>query len=121
MMSTVADSPPELTTTSYAVLSLLALRSWTTYELAQQMKRDLHWFWPRAESNLYLEPKKLVGHGLARAEKRYRGRRPSTVYKITPAGRRALTEWVRERGNPGPVLEFEAIVRVLAAQCVEVE
>lgn len=120
-MSTVADSRPELTTTSYAVLSLLALRSWTTYELAQQMKRDLHWFWPRAESNLYLEPKKLVAHGLARAEKRYRGRRPSTVYRISPAGRRALAGWVRQPGNPGPVLEFEAIVRVLASQVVGVE
>ena len=99
----------------------MALRPWTTYELAQQMKRDLHWFWPRAESNLYLEPKKLVAHGLARAEKRYQGRRASTVYKISPAGRRALAEWVRQPGNPGPVLEFEAIVRVLASRCVEVE
>ena len=117
----MADSPRELTTTSYAVLSLLALRPWTTYELAQQMKRSMHWFWPRAESNLYLEPKKLVAHNLARAEKRYQGRRPSTIYKITPAGRRAVAEWVRQPGNPGPILEFEAIVRVLASQCVEVE
>jgi PadR family transcriptional regulator, regulatory protein AphA len=117
----VADSPRELTTTSYAVLSLLALRPWTTYELAQQMKRSMHWFWPRAESNLYLEPKKLVAHRLARAERQYNGRRPSTLYRITPAGRRAVTEWVRQPGNPEPILEFEAIVRVLASQCVEVE
>ena len=31
-----------LTTTSYAILGLLALRSWTAYELAKQMKRTLH-------------------------------------------------------------------------------
>ena len=108
-----------LTTTSYAVLSLLSLRPWTTYELAQQMKRDLHWFWPRAESNLYQEPKKLVAHGLARSKKRFRGKRPSTVYTITSLGRRALAEWVRQPGNPAPTLEFEAIVRVLSAQCVD--
>jgi len=117
----VAGSARKLTTTSYAVLSLLALRPWTTYELAQQMKRSLHWFWPRAESNVYVEPKKLVAQGLARAERRYKGRRPSTVLKITPAGRRALTKWVQQSGDPEPHLEFEAIVRVLAAQCVEVE
>ena len=110
-----------LTTTSYAVLSLLSLRPWTTYELAQQMKRDLHFFWPRAESNLYQEPKKLVAHGLARSQRRYTGRRPSTVYKITASGRRALAEWVRQPGNPAPILEFEAIVRVLSAQCVDAD
>ena len=115
------DEAGELTTTSYAVLSLLALQSWTTYELAQQMKRSLHWFWPRAESKLYQEPKKLEAHGLARSKRRYNGRRPSTVYSITPAGRRALSAWVREPGNASPVLEFEALVRVLSAQCVDVD
>ena len=115
------DDLPALTTTSFAVLSLLALRPWTTYELAQQMKRSLHWFWPRAESKLYQEPKKLVAHGLARADMRYTGKRPSTIYTITPAGRRALAAWVRQPGEPAPILEFEAILRVLSAQVVDVE
>ena len=116
MSRDVEPSRPELTTTSYAVLSLLSLQPWTTYELAQQMKRSLHWFWPRAESKLYQEPKKLVAHGFARSKRRYNGRRPSTIYTITAAGRRALADWVRQPGNPAPVLEFEAIVRVLSAQ-----
>ena len=29
------------TTTSYAVLGLLSVRSWTTYELAKQVQRSL--------------------------------------------------------------------------------
>lgn len=117
----MADAPPPPTTTSYAVLSLLALQPWTTYELAQQMKRSLHWFWPRAESKLYEEPKKLVANGFARSERRYLGKRPSTVYEITPAGRRALAAWVRAPGEAGPTLEFEAVLRVLSAQCVDVD
>jgi len=117
----VKDDAGELTTTSYAVLSLLELQPWTTYELAQQMKRSLHWFWPRAESKLYQEPKKLVAHGLARAKERYQGKRRSTVYSITPAGRRALAAWGRAPGEATPVLEFEAILRVLSAQCVDVD
>ena len=111
-MQAVTQEPAPLTTTSYALLSLLALRPWTTYELAKQMRRSLHWFWPRAESKLYVEPRKLEARGLVRSETRYNGRRPSTVYTITAAGRRALTTWVRRPGNPGPVLEFEALLRI---------
>ena len=99
----------ELTTTSYAILGLLALRSWTTYELAKQMQRTLHYFWPRAESQLYDEPKNLVAHGLASAEKTFVGRRPRTTYTISPAGQQALSAWLATP-SAGPLLESEAIV-----------
>ena len=39
-----------LTTTSYAVLGLLCLRDWSTYELNKQMQRSMRLWWPRAES-----------------------------------------------------------------------
>ena len=105
----------QLTTTSYAVLGLLAIQPWTTYELAKQMEVSLHNFWPRAERKLYEEPKKLVQHGMAEASKELVGRRPRCVYRITPAGRRALRRWL---GEPGamPVLEFEALVKVFYAE-----
>src|SRR4051794_34408402 len=103
-----------LTTTSYAILGLLALRSWTTYELAKQMQRTLHYFWPRAESRLYEEPKNLTAQGLAVAEKKFVGKRPSTIYSITPAGRDALEKWLTTT-PASPVLEFEGIVRVFLA------
>src|SRR5947209_15703946 len=70
-MSTAAD----LTSTSYALLGLLAIKPWTTYELAKQMDRTLSRFWPRARSKLYEEPKKLVAHGLARATEDVVGKR----------------------------------------------
>jgi PadR family transcriptional regulator, regulatory protein AphA len=104
-----------LTTTSYAILGLLALKPWTTYELAQQMQRALGQFWPRAESKLYEEPKKLVAHGFARSSSEMVGKRPRTVYSITPKGRRALAAWVPTPGN-GPVLEFEQLVKVFFAE-----
>ena len=108
-------STPNLTPTSYAILGLLALRSWTTYELAQQMDRALSRFWPRARSKLYEEPKKLVAHGFARATTEAVGRRPRTVYSITAKGRRALAAWVPTPSS-GPVLEFEALVKVFFAE-----
>jgi DNA-binding PadR family transcriptional regulator len=104
-----------LTTTSYAILGLLGIRSWSTYELTAQMSRALRWFWPRAESNLYEEPKKLVAHGLARATADPVGRRRRTVYSITPAGRRALRRWMDVPGA-GPVLEWEQLLKVFFAE-----
>jgi len=106
---------PALTPTSYAILGLLAVKPWTTYELAQQMDRALGRFWPRAESRLYEEPKKLVAHGLARASSELVGKRRRTVYTITAKGRRALAEWVPTPGA-GPVLEFEQLIKVFFAE-----
>src|SRR4051794_33638678 len=45
-----------LTTTSHAILGLLAIQPWSTYELTRQMDRSLGRFWPRAHSKLYEEP-----------------------------------------------------------------
>jgi DNA-binding PadR family transcriptional regulator len=104
-----------LTTTSYAVLGLLGIKQWTSYELTQQMDRSLGRIWPRAASKLYEEPKKLVEHGLARASTEQNGRRTRTVYAITPKGRRALAAWLREPGA-GPVVEFEQLLKVFFAE-----
>lgn len=103
----------DLTTTSYTVLGLLSLSSWSAYDLAKQLKR---WalIWPRAERGVYNEPKKLVDHGLASAKVEFNGRQQRSVYTITPAGRRALTRWLAEPSSP-PQFESEALVRALFA------
>ena len=108
-------SRAQLTPTSYALLGLLAVKPWTTYELAKQMDRVLNRFWPRARSKVLEEPKKLVAMGLATATKETVGRRPRTVYSITTKGRELLAAWVREPGA-GPVLEFEQLVKVFFSE-----
>ncbi len=104
-----------LTTTSYAILGLLAVQSWSTYELTQQMDRSLGRFWPRAQSKLYEEPRKLVGLGLASSETEHVGRRPRTVYTITAEGRSELRRWMAEPAA-GPVLEFEQLLKLFLAE-----
>ncbi|MFC5997061.1 PadR family transcriptional regulator [Pseudonocardia hispaniensis] len=106
-----SGSRPRLTTTSYAILCLLAVQPWSSYELTRQMDRSLGRIWPRAQSKLYEEPKKLVEHGLAEATTEHVGRRSRTVYSITPDGRAALAAWLRDPGE-GPVLEWEQLVKV---------
>jgi DNA-binding PadR family transcriptional regulator len=105
------STPPALTTTTYAILGLLAVKPWTTHELVQQVDRSLRRIWPRAASKLYEEPKKLVAHGYARASDDSVGRRPRTRYTITAAGRRALAAWLALPGT-GPVLECEQLVKI---------
>ena len=104
----------KLSTTSYVILGLLSLKPWTSYELARQMRRSIRFYWPRAESGIYEEPKKLVAHGLATARTEVTGRRARTLYEITPAGHAALREWLATPGGM-PMVEFDGILRVLFA------
>lgn len=107
--------PPGLSTTSYAVLGLLAVRPWSTYELTRQMDRSLGRIWPRAVSKLYEEPKKLAAHGLARGRRQAVGARLRTIYSITPRGRRALAAWLAE--PPATLaLESEHLVKIFFAE-----
>lgn len=102
------------TTTSYAIMCLLAVRDWTAYELAQQMERSVGNMWPRAASVVYEEPKRLVALGLATATATSTGKRPSTTYGITAKGRRALRRWLEQPGT-GPVTEFEGLLKLAFA------
>jgi DNA-binding PadR family transcriptional regulator len=105
----------ELSTTSYVILGLLGVRPFTAYELARQMQRAVRFYWPRAERKLYDEPKNLVAHGLARARQETTGRRPRTVYTITPKGRAALRRWLSEPSAPA-AMEFEGMMKVFFAE-----
>jgi PadR family transcriptional regulator AphA len=108
------DSPSGLTTTSYAVLAQLAVRPWSTYELAQQRVRYFRYVWPRAESAIYREVKRLAAMRLAEAKREYVGRRARTVYSITEAGRQVLREWLDTPVSPF-AMDFEAMIRLFIA------
>lgn len=104
----------KLTATSYAILGLLGVRSWSAYELTKQVRRSLHFCWPRAETRLYQEPKNLLEHGLVKATTTVNGRRSRTEYAITAKGRKALRAWLGEPSAP-PRLESEALLRLFFA------
>ncbi len=113
-MNRQAVAPKKLGPTAYAVLGLLSLRDWTTYELAQQMERGVGRMWSAAPSMVYEEPKHLVTHGYATVTGSPVGRRPRRLYSITEAGRRALAEWLATEPSP-PALQFEGLLKVLFA------
>jgi PadR family transcriptional regulator, regulatory protein AphA len=104
-----------LTTTSFAVLSVLSLRDHSTYDLIRQMRTSMHYMWPRAESNVYAEPRRLVEAGLATAREEWNGQRRRTIYSITGAGRAALADWIALPSGR-PRYENEALVKIMFAE-----
>ena len=105
-----------LTATSYAILGLLAVKPWTTYELAKQVDQTLSRFWPRARSKLYEEPKKLASAGSAIATPSATGRRRSTVYAITPGRTAGPGRLARSRDSDPPIFESEHLLKVFYAE-----
>jgi DNA-binding PadR family transcriptional regulator len=103
-----------LTTTSYAVLAQVAVRPWSSYELAQQRVRYFRYVWPRAESAIYREVKRLSSMGLLEGTKEYTGKRSRTVYSITDDGRAALRDWLGTPISPFS-MDFEAMLRLFVA------
>ena len=101
---------PTPSTATYCLLSLVALRSWTGYELTSQARRSLHYIWPTSEAHLYREQKKLVALGWATAERETVGRRARKRYAITDEGRAALRRWTSTEPAP-PSFAVEGIVR----------
>ena len=97
---------------SFAILGLLAIRPWSTYELTKLLGRSAQYVMPRTEASRYQEPKRLVEAGLATAADEGVGQRPRTVYTITPAGHEALADWLERPAKPTE-LESEALLKVL--------
>jgi DNA-binding PadR family transcriptional regulator len=99
-------------TTANAILGLLALRpEWSTWELTKQLRRNMRFFWPRAESQIYEEAKGLVTKGLAKDRQSFTGRRARTSYAITARGRKQLRDWLASPPKP-TALECEPLLRV---------
>jgi DNA-binding PadR family transcriptional regulator len=102
--------PPK---TANALLGLLALRpEWSAWDLTSQIRRNMRFFWPRAESRILAELKRLDEDGFVRSRTEQVGQRPRTIYAITAKGRRRLSAWLDSPPAP-EVLESEPILRVM--------
>lgn len=111
--------PRRTATTANALLGLLALRpSWPIYELTRQLRRNMRFFWPRAESRIYDEAKALVDRGLATAETAIASGRRRTTYAITDRGRAALRAWLSSSPRPSS-LESEPLLRILLLELAD--
>lgn len=78
-----------------AILSLLADGDYTGYELSKAFDASITYVWAASQSQIYPELHKLADKGLAEGiDVTQQGRPDKRMYRITPAGRSALVEWV---------------------------
>lgn len=85
-----------LSTTSYVVLGMIALRGpSTSYDLKRAIGRSVGYFWSFPHAQLYSEPKRLADAGLLDVHEEDAGRRRKT-FTITKAGRTELRDWLAQ-------------------------
>lgn len=76
-------STPPLSTTSYVVLGMIALRGpSTSYDLKRAIGHSVGYFWSFPHAQLYSEPKRLTRLGLLDLHEENAGRRRKT-YTLT--------------------------------------
>lgn len=87
-------SAVRLSTTSYVVLGMIALRGPSTpYDLKRAVGHSVGYFWTFPHAQLYSEPDRLADAGLLALSVEETGRRRKT-YSLTGAGREALRTWL---------------------------
>lgn len=112
----------KMTPTSYVLLGLLARKPWSAYELNLHMQKSiLTAFWPRAESHVYSEPKKLLALGLVNAQQEKENGRQRTIYSITEEGRRTLESWLTSPTKGYAAIHYEAMLKFLCADTGDID
>jgi DNA-binding PadR family transcriptional regulator len=110
---------PTLSTTSYALLSLLVIDSdsddgLTGYELKQLADKTLRFYWVSpAMSQIYTELERLRSHGYVTADEDTSGKRTTKHFRITSEGRAALQTWLRTSEHEFPVLKHPIALRLM--------
>jgi PadR family transcriptional regulator, regulatory protein AphA len=88
-----------LSTTSYVVLGMIALRGPSTpYDLKRAVAHSVGFFWHFPHAQLYSEPDRLAALGLLELKAEDGGRRRKT-YSLTDEGRSALRDWLASPTN----------------------
>lgn len=88
-----------LSSTSYVVLGMIALRGPSTpYDLKRAVGHSVGYFWHFPHAQLYSEPDRLAELGLLELSVEEGGRRRKT-YSLTEAGRTALRDWLASPTN----------------------
>ncbi|HWX98972.1 MAG TPA: PadR family transcriptional regulator [Mycobacterium sp.] len=104
-----------LAATSWALLGMMSYEEEVS---GYDLKKWIDWsvdlyYWSPSYSQIYTELKKLEGLGLVTSRvERDEGTRSRRLYKITPAGMEAVTEWTNHAPVDPTVLKHSVLLRV---------
>jgi DNA-binding PadR family transcriptional regulator len=103
-----------LPATGYAVLGLLSFgKALSGYELKRWADHSLrYFFWSPAQSAIYTELRRLEEFGYVRPVGQAEGPRGRQRYRITAAGKRALSGWVTSSPTAPAVVKDHALLKV---------
>lgn len=85
----------ELPSGDYAFLGMLLLAPMSAYEIKKAMQGSISHFYSAAHSQVYQQAARLVRDGYVR-EKETPGGRRKRLLSLTPKGKRAVQEWLRD-------------------------
>jgi DNA-binding PadR family transcriptional regulator len=106
--------PTRLTTTSYAVLSLVEmLGEATPYDLKRFLEKSIANFWAIPHTTFYAEAQRLALAGHL-SERQERGGRRRKLYTLTERGREVLAAWKRSPALAPPQLHEEGVLKIFA-------
>ena len=100
-----------VTTLGYVLLGLLAVKSYTGYDLGRVMRSPISFFWEARYSQIYPELSKLETQGLVTYQAVAQHDLPDKkIYTITEAGCALLRTWAVEPIEP-PVVRDELVIK----------
>ncbi|MGN6373847.1 MAG: helix-turn-helix transcriptional regulator [Solirubrobacteraceae bacterium] len=103
-----------LTTTSYAVLTLVEhLGQATPYDLKQALEKSVENFWHVPHTTFYAEPDRLASGGYLTLQQESGGRRRK-IYSLTEQGSSALRAWAESPDTAPPQLRDEGVLKIFA-------
>jgi DNA-binding PadR family transcriptional regulator len=115
----------DLSTTSYALLGLLALHpddaaeGLTGYELKQRCDQTMRYYWVSpATSQVYTELARLARLDLVAATEAENGRRSTRRYALNDTGRERLLTWLSTTEPDFPVLKHPVALRLMFGHLV---
>ena len=82
------------TAVTWAVLGLVALKPRSGYDVKRIVDRSVRHFWAASYGQIYPELRRLEATGWIEGDDAPTGGRSRRVYRITPAGRNAVSEWL---------------------------
>jgi PadR family transcriptional regulator AphA len=84
----------ELSSVGKVILGALHMRPRSGYEIKRLVDHSTRFFWAASYGQIYPELRRLEERGLIQGASEPRGGRRRRVYRLKPAGRRALRDWL---------------------------
>src|SRR3954453_4987361 len=108
----------DLSPTAYVILGMLRDQPRCGYEIKSAVDNSTRFFWAASYGQIYPDLRKLSEAGLIEGRPDPRGDRKGVEFKLTPAGREELRNWLR---RPPQTFETrdEGLLKLFFSDAVE--